>query len=135
MTIYAYSPNTGEIIHTETVAPWMGTTTVPPPEYDRATQGCFWRGSAWEVVDPVHEVPVQQEVTRFQARAALYNAGLLDSVENYIALSDTPMLVKLAWADAQSFVRTSDMIVSVAAGLGLTDAQVDALFVSAAVIE
>lgn len=45
------------------------------------------------------------------------------------------MLVKLAWADAQTFSRTSDMIVSVASGLGLTDAQIDALFVAAAAIE
>lgn len=130
-----YSPNTGEHIKTTNPAPWMGRAGLAAPAYNAQTHGCFWRDTAWEVVEPVHKVTVPQEVTRFQARAALYNAGLLESVEAYIAQVDTPMLVKLAWADAQTFSRTSDMIVSVAAGLGLTDAQIDALFIAAAVIE
>ena len=48
---YAYSPATGEIIDTDSPADWMGTTTVTPPLYNKATQGCFWRDNAWAVVD------------------------------------------------------------------------------------
>ena len=47
---YAYSPDPGELIRTKTPADWMGVTDVPPPAFDPATAGCFWRGSAWEVV-------------------------------------------------------------------------------------
>ena len=50
MKKYAYSPDTGEIIHTETPAAWMGMTDVAPPVFDQATAGCFWRGDRWEIV-------------------------------------------------------------------------------------
>lgn len=50
MKKYAYSPDTGEIIRTETTAAWMGLTDVAPPEFDQATAGCFWRDDHWEIV-------------------------------------------------------------------------------------
>lgn len=53
MTKHAYSPDTGELIRTETPADWMGTTDIAPPAFDSATAGCFWRGTAWEVVQAV----------------------------------------------------------------------------------
>lgn len=53
-----YSPHTGEHINTDSPAPWMVRAGVPAPEYNPQTQGCFWRGQAWEVVaaNPVVEV-------------------------------------------------------------------------------
>lgn len=51
MTIYAYNPATGELIRTDNVADWMGTTEVPPPDFDPVTAGCFWRDDHWEVED------------------------------------------------------------------------------------
>lgn len=50
MTKHAYSPDTGELIRTETPAEWMELTDVAPPEFDPATAGCFWRGDHWEIV-------------------------------------------------------------------------------------
>lgn len=50
MTKYAYSPDTGELIRTATPSEWMGITEVGPPVHDPATAGCFWRGTAWEIV-------------------------------------------------------------------------------------
>lgn len=47
---YAYSPHTGELIHAESPADWMRTTSTPPPAFDPALSGCFWRGDKWEVV-------------------------------------------------------------------------------------
>jgi hypothetical protein len=47
---YAYSPDTGEIISVNVPGDWMGSTQVEPPSFNRATEGCFWRGSAWEIV-------------------------------------------------------------------------------------
>lgn len=57
MTQYAYSPDTGELIRTESPADWMGSTDVTPPAFDPATAGCFWRGGAWEVVVPTPVTP------------------------------------------------------------------------------
>lgn len=78
---------------------------------------------------------VPQSVTRFQARAALHLAGLLEQVEALMAHPDTPMLAKLAWADAMEFKRTSPTIASLASTLGLSDAALDDLFTVAVGID
>lgn len=71
-------------------------------------------------------------VTPFQAKAALFNAGLLDDVEAAVLAAETPTLVKLAWVNAVEFRRMSPMIVELASTLNLTDDQLDALFEAAA---
>ncbi|MTD34141.1 hypothetical protein [Paludibacterium denitrificans] len=86
-------------------------------------------------VTPDLSPAIPQEVTRFQARGALYQAGLLDKVEAFITAEGTDMMLKLAWQDAQTFKRYSPFITGVGQLLGLTDAQLDALFVSASLIE
>lgn len=75
--------------------------------------------------------PVPVTVSRFQARAALLAADLLQAVEAAIAASGNPV-AQLAWADAVEFRRDSPTIAAMAAALGLTDAQVDNLFRTAA---
>ena len=72
-------------------------------------------------------------VSKFQAKAALMQADLLDATQ--AAIADADALTKLAWADAQEFRRNSPMIATLAAALDLTDEQVDDLFRSAAEIE
>lgn len=76
--------------------------------------------------------PVVYEVSRFQARAALFNAGLLPQVEAAVAAA--PPLVQMAWADAITFRRDSPSIAALSATLGMTDAQIDELFSAAALI-
>jgi hypothetical protein len=78
---------------------------------------------------------IPQVVSRFQARAALHLAGLLDDVEALMAAPGTPALAKLAWADAQEFKRTSPTVQTMAAAIGLTEAQLDELFTTAAGID
>ena len=77
--------------------------------------------------------PVPPSVTRFQARAALAMAGLLDGVESAVAASPD-ILTQLAWADAQVFERSSPTIAGLSSALDLTDAQIDDLFRTAAEI-
>ncbi len=77
---------------------------------------------------------VPQQVTAFQAKAALLDAGLLPQVESIMAQDSTPALAKLAWATAQVFNRSSPTVAAMASALGLTDAQIDALFVAGAAI-
>lgn len=79
------------------------------------------------------EVP--QVVSRFQARAALHLAGLLEQVEALMQDPETPALARLAWQDAQEFKRQSPTVLAMASALGLTDEQIDELFITAAGIE
>ena len=72
--------------------------------------------------------------TRFQAKAALDDAGLLDQVEAYMQGDDVPRRVKLAWQEA-SFRRGSKMVADIGAELGLTEEQIDGLFLAAQEIE
>ena len=73
-------------------------------------------------------------VSRFQAKAALLEAGLLDQVQEYIDGPDVPSLVKLAWQEA-GFRRGSKMIKDIGSELGLTEEQMDNLFLQAQKIE
>lgn len=74
-------------------------------------------------------------VSRFQARAALHLAGLLDTVQALMDDPATDPIARLAWQDAQEFRRTSPTITTLAAALGLTDEQLDDLFTTAAGID
>ena len=96
-----------------------------------------WNAAAAAAANPPEPAPppsVPQSVTRFQARAALYKSGMLAAVEAYMALETTDPLTRMAWADVLSFERQSAMVLAVSAALGLSDAQLDDLFVLAATI-
>ena len=67
-------------------------------------------------------------VSSFQARAALYQMGLLDDVEALMASPSADPLAKLAWSNATEFRRNSPTVESMKPLLGLTDAQLDDLF-------
>lgn len=88
------------------------------PEPTEAEKLAAWRETA--------------KVSRFQARAALFAAGKLAAVEAVVAA--TGGLAAIAWADASEFRRNSPTIAALAAGAGLTDADLDALFIAAAQI-
>ena len=74
----------------------------------------------------------KMKVTRYQAKAALMQAGLLETVEQAIAATDDP-LITLAWAEA-GFERMSPLIAEMKTVIGLTDEQVDDLFRAASLV-
>ncbi len=80
-------------------------------------------------------------VTRFQARAALYqtlddeDVRLFDKVELIMANPATPALYRMAWEDALEFRRLSPTVLALGTMLGLTAEQLDELFVLAKTIE
>lgn len=76
--------------------------------------------------------PVPEMISRFQARAALMAAGLLDQVE--AAVSGADDFTRLAWAEATEWRRDSPTLAVLAGGLGLDAAAVDDLFRAAAQI-
>jgi len=84
---------------------------------------------------PQNNVKAPTVITRFQAMAALYNAGLLDVVEKLINKEDTPVLVKLAWNNAQEFSRNNSTLLLFASELKLTIEQIDELFLAASQIK
>lgn len=73
---------------------------------------------------------VPQRVSPYQARVALKRAGLLGAVEAAVTAADGE--AEIAWHYATTFERRSPFIVQLGAGLGLSDATIDALFVEAA---
>lgn len=127
-------------------------TTNEPPEHIRATypDGTVevplkpgadyeWNGTEWVHVlpDPAEALEAERSTmvaSRFQAKAALHAAGLLDQVETMIADSGDPML-QIAWAEAVEYRRTSPTILAMAQALNLSPEQVDDLFRHAMTIE
>lgn len=72
-------------------------------------------------------------VSAFQAKAALYNRGLLD--EATTAATAAGGLILLAWNTATEYARLSPAIVALAPAIGITDpADLDDLFREAALI-
>lgn len=83
----------------------------------------------------VEAVAVPQVVSKFQAKAALRGAGLLDQVEQMMADPAADPLTVLAWTEAQEFRRSSPTVAAMAQALGLDAAALDGLFITAAGIE
>lgn len=75
---------------------------------------------------------IPKTISRFQARAALLSAGILSDVEAAVAAAEP--FSQLAWAEAQEWRRDSPTLLALAHGIGLTDAEIDDLFIQAAAI-
>jgi hypothetical protein len=88
----------------------------------------WWAGVARDAPAPPAP-PVPLSISPLQARRALLAAGLLDDVE--AALAEAPRETQLAWEYAVEVRRDDPMLITVAAALGLSAEQVDALFLAA----
>jgi len=85
---------------------------------------------------PPKPVPVPQSVTMRQARLALHAAGLLAGVDAAIASMDEPAKTAAAieWEYASEVERNAGLVPAMAAALGMSDADIDDLFVTAATL-
>lgn len=82
------------------------------------------------VPDPHVLLPVVVlSVTPRQARLALFGAGLLDRVE--AAVKQAGGVTQISWEYATVINRDDELIVQIAAGLKLSDEQIDSLFEAA----
>lgn len=79
---------------------------------------------------PVPVVDVPKEVTMRQAELALLDAGLLDDVEDFIATLSRE--AQITWRRSSTVQRSNPLIAVVANAKGMTAAQVDQLFITAA---
>lgn len=75
---------------------------------------------------------VPNKVTNYQARAALLAAGLFDQADAAVKALGPSSPAYQAWEYGNNFYRADPWIAGLGAGLGLTDAQIDALFIAAA---
>jgi hypothetical protein len=75
---------------------------------------------------------VPQTVTNFQCRAMLIAANLFDQVD--AALKAQGGVALQAWEYSATVHRQSPLVLSLAVSLGLTDQQIDAMFVQASQI-
>jgi hypothetical protein len=86
--------------------------------------------------------PVPQWVEMRQAKLVLYatpsptadepDRTLLDVVDAYVSTQSRP--VQIEWASATTVWRSRDLVVGIGSALGLTEEQIDQLFIAAAAI-
>lgn len=125
----------------------------PQPEYDPETQRIeqgrieqdedgAWH-QAWVVRDLTEEeieeqnrVPVPDSITPRQARLELLNEGLLSQVDDAINSLESPDKERAAieWEFAENIERDSPWINNIGKALGLTQDQIDEMFIAAAQI-
>lgn len=75
-------------------------------------------------------VKVPQSVTMRQARLAIHNAGLSFNVEQAIANANDE-ITRITWDYAQEVKRNDPHVISIGASMGLTEEQIDNLFIQA----
>jgi len=120
--------------------PGRGTLVSPPDAEDGSTRMLI--GDAWQQV-PDADVPpvpappppaVPTAVTMRQARLALLGAGLLDDIDAAINGLPSPQkeAARIEWEYSQEVQRQNGFVSVLAPMLGLTEAQTDALFLTAA---
>lgn len=100
-----------------------------PPGFD------LQRLADYRVIDGALVLAPPPSVSRKQARKALLLAGLFEAVQPAIDAIEDPLqrqLVQIDWDDAQTYERDDPTLLSLAAALGMSDAELDALFVTAA---
>lgn len=80
---------------------------------------------------------VPQQVTMSQARIALSRAGYLNTIDAAIAgiAGQSGIEARIYWATSNTVDRTHPLVSTMGAVLGLTASQLDALFVTAAMIQ
>ena len=91
----------------------------------------------WREVFAVEMAPVlvPQQITRAQGKAALIMQGLWGAVLDYVGAIQDPTqraLAEVALHDTLTWERSSPFLNAAVAGLGMTDEQLDALFIQAA---
>ena len=80
----------------------------------------------WELVAIPKEVP--QSITPLQSKLQLLESGLLDEVE---ALVTADRKVQLYWEYASVIERDNEILLMMATSLGMTEEQLDDLFIKA----
>ena len=99
-----------------------------------AAIGDTWDGAAFMRPTMPDEVP--QSVTMRQARLALLGAGVLATVNAAIAAmpDDLGEAARIEWEYARDVLRESPLIAGLMPALGMTEQQIDQLFMTASAL-
>lgn len=111
-------------------APGKVAERIAPEQVDGVWQ------ERWQLVDAPPPV-VPDRVTMRQARLALLGAGLLDAVEPALAAIPDEVqrrAAQITWEYSTEVQRDNALISALAAGLGLTEQNLDQLFMTAATL-
>lgn len=115
-------------------------TDVKPPEFDENTHVALFVGcndGYWQIItreeyesmfNPPQPIQVPQSITPLQAKLQLLEMELLDEVEAMVA---TDRKISLYWNEALEIRRDHATLLAMVGALGLTDAQVDEMFIEA----
>ena len=101
--------------YTDLYNKWLSEGNIPLPEFTDA-----------ELLQQIEEAK-PKVVTMRQARLALLQSGLLQTVQDAIANS-TDEAMKIEWEYATEVKRDWDSLVTLTTALGITDLQLDDLF-------
>lgn len=128
--MYRYTEGCGVIIHVDEDGGYV--EAIPVDNRDQRYLALVLSGA--DVLPFLQDDDLSwQRVTPAQAKIALFRAGLLDAVEADIATQYRP--VQLYWQFATEFYRFNPYIMAIGASLGLTEGQIDALFLAASLIK
>lgn len=87
-----------------------------------------------DVVPEAHETHIPPILTNYQGKVTLDAFRLFDEVDAMMQAEGTPRAAKLAWATG-SFERQGSLVLHFANILGLTQEQVDQMFIYGASVE
>lgn len=114
----------------------------PGPEFGEWVP-CGGAGPGWTTVDkitftpPVPPLPsVPSAITMRQARLVLFTAGLIGAVQTAINSLPSPDKEKaqIEWDYSNEVLRHNGFVATLGPALGLSDAQIDALFIAGAAL-
>jgi len=116
------------------VPEFFGTCPDDSPTQVEGVLGVFLQADWEQMRADEMRARVPQSVTMRQARLALLAAGLLPAVNAAIASMPEPdkTAAQITWDYASSVDRGFGMVPQLAAALGMTETQIDDLFIAAA---
>lgn len=135
-TYYVFDSNgvyTGVSKNINQYETWPKSSTLIEPPIIDDNKYAVLKGGEWHVQDTYPE-PVPMVISRRQARQQLIMSGLIGLVDPVIdAIEDETdrLLVRSFWDDSQEFIRDHPQLIDFGYKLGLTDQQIDDLFIAA----
>lgn len=84
----------------------------------------------YSAIDPIAAVVTIPDITAWQLTQALIELDMIAAVETLVATTTDP-LIKYGWHKATTYSRHDPVVLAAQAGMLLTDAQVDGLFMLA----
>lgn len=127
----AYFDDRGVYVEAETLpAPYTITVRgkeeifTPTAIPCRPDETHYWDGSEWQK----HTVPVPTQITKLQAYTVMSTLGYTEAFNAFMVQNPT---AKIAWDLASMVERSNPLVSALASALGLSDADIDTVFIAA----